>query len=178
MIATSLFLDKKCNLPGIGTLLLVSRSAKSDFLNTRILSPTQTIEFIADGRDNNLSTDFLELSNFIKTKLTEEGTYLLNGIGTFTRQGEAEVQFTPVVIDPAFTPDVEAVRVIRQDAIHEILVGDQQTTNTEMIDYFNEKTPLFDRWWVWAIVLSAIGLILMLIYFSQRGLNLLGNTSN
>jgi nucleoid DNA-binding protein len=179
LIASSLLLHKKCHLPGIGTLLLVTRSAKTDFLNTRILSPIQQIEFIAaQANDNDLSTEFLKVSEWITTQLANDKVVNLNGIGSFKQQVGGKFHFSPVEINTEFFPDVEAVRVIRQDAIHDILVGDQQSTNTEMIDYFSEKTPLFDRWWVWAIVLSVIGILLLLIYFYQRGFNMLGNIGN
>ena len=175
IIASSLFLHKKCTLPGIGTLMVVSRSAETDFLNTRIQSPSQSIEFISSGKENVFSTEFLAISQFIRKKLAEERILLLNGIGTFTQFDEGKYDFFPITIDPVFIPDAEAVRVIRQEELHEIAEAEQPIVNTELPEYFNEKTSLIDLWWFRAIVLAVIGFLIMLIYFYQRGINLFGN---
>jgi hypothetical protein len=175
IIASSLFLHKKCTLPGIGTLIIVSRSAETDFLNTRIQSPSQSIEFISSGKENVFSTEFLAISQFIRKKLAEERILLLNGIGTFTQFDEGKYDFFPISIDPVFIPDAEAVRVIRQEELHEIAEAEQPIVNTELPEYFNEKISLIDLWWFRAIVLAVIGFLIMLIYFYQRGINLFGN---
>jgi hypothetical protein len=175
IIASSLFLHKKCTLPGIGTLIIVSRSAETDFLNTRIQSPSQSIEFISSGKENVFSTEFLAISQFIRKKLAEERILLLNGIGTFTQFDEGKYDFFPITIDPVFIPDAEAVRVIRQEELHEIAEAEQPIVNTELPEYFNEKISLIDLWWFRAIVLAVIGFLIMLIYFYQRGINLFGN---
>ena len=177
IIATSLFLHKKCTLPGIGTLMIVSRSAETDFLNTRIQSPSQSIDFISSGKENAFSTEFLSISEFIRKKLAEERILLLNGIGTFTQFDEGKYDFFPISIDPVFIPDADAVRVIRHDELPEISEANQPTINTELPEYFNERTSLIDLWWVRAIVLAVIGLLIILIYLSQRGINLFGNIS-
>jgi len=175
IIASSLFLHKKCTLPGIGTLTIVSRSAETDFLNSRIQSPSQSIEFISSSKENVFSIEFLAISEFIRKKLAEEGVLLLNGIGTFTQFDDGKYDFFPITIDPVFIPDVEAVRVIRQDELHEIQEEDQPIINTELPEYFNEKTSLLDLWWARAIVLAVIGFLILLIYFYQKGINLFGN---
>ena len=174
-IAASLFLHKKCTLPGIGTLIIVSRSAETDFLNTRIQSPSQSIEFISSGKESVFSTEFLVISEYISKKLTEERILLINGIGTFTQFDEGKYDFFPITIDPVFIPDVEAIRVIRQEELHPILEADQVIYDTELPEYLNEKPSLIDLWWVRAIIMAVIGVLLMLIYFYQRGINLFGN---
>jgi hypothetical protein len=175
IIASSLFLHKKCTLPGIGTLMVVSRSAETDFLNTRIQSPAQSIEFISSGKENIFSTEFVAISEFIRKKLADERILLLNGIGTFTQFDEGKYDFFPITIDPVFIPDAEAVRVIMKDELYQIAEVDQIAINTELPEYFEEKTSLIHLWWVRAIILAVIGFLIMLIYFYQRGINLFGN---
>ena len=104
---------------------------------------------------------------------------MLNGIGTFTQSAAGKFNFIPTILDPIFTPYVDSIRVLRQDATHEILVGDQQSTNTEMTEYYSIKPQLTDIWLIWAIVLVVIWLIIILLYSNnQSGMNLFGNISN
>lgn len=178
ILASSLFQHKKCSLPGLGTLLLVNHGAETDFINTRIQSPFQTIEFIAATKEDTFLEEFAVISEFIQKGLTDKGSFLLNGIGTFKQSDDGVLNFIPTTLDPIFIPYVDAIRVIRQDATHEILVGDQQSTNTEMTEYYSVKPQLKDIWWIWAIALGAIGLIIILFYINHLGINLFGNISS
>ncbi len=178
IIATSLFQNKKCNLPGIGTLLMVNHCAETDFINTHIQSPFETIEFIAAKKEDIFFDEFAEISEIIQKGLKEKGSFLLNGIGTFTESDTGKLNFIATILDPIFTPYAEAIRVIRQDATHEILVGDQQSTNTEMTEYYSAKPQLTNIWLIWAIVLVTIWLLIILLYSNnQSGMNLFGNFS-
>lgn len=175
IIATTLFQNRICRLPGIGTLVMVTHSAETDFGNGRIKSPVDTINFIAERTHENVFNEFSAISEILQKSLDENGRYFLNGIGTFLKGEGKEIKFTPIVIDPVFTMPIEAERVIRQDEAHAILVGDQQTTNVEMTEFFNERATLNDKSWIWAIVLAALGVSALLFYFYKYGFQSLGN---
>jgi len=178
IIAPTLFQNKICRLPGIGTLVMVAHSAETDFVNARIISPVETIDFIAENYDEKAFNEFSAMSELLQKKLDENGSYLLTGIGTFIKKTDGEIGFVPELIDPIFTPPISVERVIRQDEAHAILVGDQQTTNVEMTEYFSDKQPLKDQWWLWAVILAAIGIGLLLFYFFQNGLKGVGNINH
>ena len=112
ILATSLFQNKKCNLPGIGTLLMVNHCAETDFINTQIQSPFETIEFIAAKKEDNFLGEFAVISETIQKGLNENGSFLLNGIGTFTQSAAGKLNFIPTILDPIFTPYVDAIRVL------------------------------------------------------------------
>ncbi|MEO6731006.1 MAG: hypothetical protein ABIN01_07295 [Ferruginibacter sp.] len=175
IIASTLFQNKICRLPGIGTLLMLAHPAATDFGNALIKSPLETIDFIAEQSEENAFNEFSAISELLKKNIAENGDFLLKGIGIFSRDNKGVIQFAPISIDPVFTPSLTAERVIRQDAEHAIVVGDQRTTNVQMTEYFSEQEPLKDKWWVWAIGLAALGIILLLVYFYRYGLNALGN---
>lgn len=177
IIASTLFQNKICRLPGIGTLVMVPHAAETDFVNGRIKAPFETIEFIAAGQDENLFNEFSAMSELLKKNLDESGSFLLNGIGTFTKINNAEIQFTAIGIEPVFTQPIEVERVIRQDASHAILVGDQQTTTVEMTGFYSEQPTNNDRWWIWAIVLAAVGIGALIVYFYLGGTISLGNSN-
>ena len=175
IIAPTLFQNKICKLPGIGTLVMVSNSAETDFVNGQIKSPFETIEFIAAPSEENIFNEFSAMSELLKKKLAENGSFFLHGIGTFFKSNGHEIMFSPILIDPVFSLPTHVERVIRQDATHAMLVGDQRTTNVEMTEYFTEQVSTKDRWWVWALVLFVIGIAAILLFLYLNGNNSLGN---
>ncbi|MEO5892851.1 MAG: hypothetical protein ABIQ31_21555 [Ferruginibacter sp.] len=177
IIAPTLFLNKICRLPGIGTLVMVPHSAETDFVISQIKSPVETIDFIVEDNDEKGFNEFSAISELLQKNLDENGSFLLKGIGTFTKNMMGEIRFLPIPADPMFTFSVTAERVVRPVSSHTLLVGDQQTTNVEMREYFNEKQPSKDRWWVWAIALAAAGIAVLAVYLYQHGVGAFGNVA-
>jgi hypothetical protein len=175
IIASLLFLHKKCTLSGIGTLSMVSHSAVTDFLSTRIQAPNDKIEFIPNSNEINLLPELTIISNFIKNKLEKDGSVLLEGIGTFTKFSNGKLDFYPITIDPVFIPDIKVEKAVIKEPVQEIFKEDKQTTDIEIDEYFNTNETTFERWKISAIVLLSISLLLIIIYISQRGFNLFGN---
>lgn len=177
-IASSLLLHKKCTLSGIGTLSMVSHSATTDFLSNRIQAPTDKIEFIPNSNEINLLPELTEISNDIKNKLEKDGSVILDGIGTFTKFPNGKLDFYPITIDPVFIPEIKVEKAVIKEPVQEILKDEQQTSNIEIEEYLNTNDTKLERWKISAIVLFSISLLLIIIYISQRGLNLFGNISS
>ena len=175
IIAPCIFQNKTCKLPGIGTLMMVSNPALTDFANAQILAPVESIEFVPEEDGEKVFNEFSAMSELLKSKLDENGSVFLKGIGTLTRNKAGEINFEALAIDPIFFQPVSTERVIRENTEHSLLVGDQQTTNIQMTEFFNEKPLLKARWKIWAIVLGAIGISLLMFYLYRHGGNSLGN---
>jgi hypothetical protein len=175
IIAPTLFQNKICKLPGIGTLQMIYHSAQTDFVNGLIKSPTESIDFIAAGSGENEFNEFSALSDLIKKSLYENGSFFLQGIGTFLQVNEEEVKFEPIVVEAFYSQPVHVERVIRQDVAHPILVGDQQSTNIEMAEYLTGQPSKSNRWAMWAFLLFVIGVFAVLMYFFLNGNASLGN---
>ena len=176
VIAPSFFQRKQCHLPGIGTLLMITHPAQTDFVNTQIKAPVQEITFTAVTDDENIFNEFSAISELMKRTLDEERTVILNGVGTFSKDDAGEIHFAAIQLDAIYTPPVTAGRVIRQDAQHNILVGDRETNSAIMTEFFNdEEVVVKNRWWVWAIVLVAVAIAVLSFYFYRNGWNDLGN---
>ena len=191
-IASYLFQNKTCPLPGLGTLSVLNSVAEADFTNKLIAAPKSFIQF------NNTETDTAGLLNYLvsttggdkyevtealdhfcdnlKNKIADQSDMQIESIGTFFVDGSGNINFTPQELPTAFVQPVFAERVIHPDTEHQILVGDKETTNTVMTGYFNETPVVKDRWWIWAIVLSVTGLIALIIYFTElNGVSPFGN---
>lgn len=177
IIAPTLFHNKICRLPGIGTLKMVSNAAESDFVNSRINAPFETIDFTPVESGDDFFNEFSAFSELLQTKLDEKGNYLLNGIGTFVKANDGEISFNPFRLDATFTPAISVERVVRQDAAHAILVGDQETTNVEMTEYFSEQPSPKDLWWVWALIFGLIGISILVFFYYQHGFLSSGNVN-
>ena len=178
LIAPTLFQNKTCRLPGIGTLSVVTHAAETDFVNTQIKAPVPSISFAASQDDENIFNEFTALSELIKKDLDEKGTVILKGVGEFIKHGDGSIHFVPLGINHLFTQPVLAERIIREDKEHTILVGDKETTTKVMSGFFVEEKAAAptDKWWIWAIVLAVIAVTIIAGYiYSQEGNNSLGN---
>ncbi len=178
VIAPTLFQKKICRLPGIGTLIMVSHPAETDFVNGRIKSPVESIDFIQERMDEKGFNEFSAISELIQQKLHDSGNSFLPGIGTFRKDNIGEIIFEPISINPVFTSPVTAGRVIRPLAEHSMLVGDQQTTNALMTEFYSYQPSAKDLWRLWAIILAVVGIGALVFYFFQYGIAGLGNISN
>lgn len=178
LIAPTLFQNKICRLPGIGTLSVIISKAENDFVNSRLSAPVPSIIFSASKDNEDTFNEFTALSELIKKDLDEKGSVTIQSVGNFIKNEVGGVDFIPLEINKIFTPVVIAERVIRHATEHTILVGDKETTNFEMSEYFVEenKEPT-DNWWIWTIVLGLVGAAIVGYYILENGFNLLGNTT-
>ena len=181
LIASYLFQNKYCALPGIGTLSLTAGKAATDFLDKKIKPPLTAItfseaenkmdglpEYIAatTNSDKYEATEALEhFCDSIKKSLNNNEPVILESVGQFFVDGSGSIKFQPIDLPKAFLQDVNAARVIHPEAEHHILVGDKDSTNTLMTEYFSEEAPVKkSRWWIWAIIIVSIALLALLIY--------------
>jgi hypothetical protein len=182
-IASYLFQHKTCPLPGLGTLFIVSSAAESDFTSKTFAAPKTSVHFEqtetnSEGLLNYLSAttgaDKYEateaLSHFcdrLKQSMADQPDVQLNNIGSFFVDASGTINFKEEELPATFAQPVFAERVIHPDAEHHILVGDKESTNTEMTELLAPKSAIKSRWWIWAIVLGTIGLLVLLIYFTE-----------
>lgn len=191
-IASFLFQNKTCPLPGLGTLSVHNAAAETDFTNKLITAPKPFIRFVHTETDSAGLLDYLvattggnkyevteALDHFcdnLKMELTDRSTLKLDSIGNFFVDGSGKIDFKPQELPAAFAQPVFAERVIHPDAEHHILVGDKESTNTIMTEYLAPKSATTDRWWAWAILLGALGLLALVIYFTElNGTGSFGN---
>ncbi len=192
LIASYLFQNKTCPLPGLGTLSIINSAAELDFTNKLIAAPKASVQFVntesdatglmnyiaaSTGSNNYEVTEALDhFCDDLKDRITKESGVTLDEIGNLVVDRSSKIKFKQAELPSAFFQPVIAERVIHPQAEHQILVGDKETTNTVMAEFLTEKPVVSDRWWIWAIVLGAIGLLLLLIYFSEaNGTSPFGN---
>jgi hypothetical protein len=184
LIASFLFQNKNCPLPGIGTLLIKPTTAQTDFAAKSIIAPVPQVVFETKETEADKLLDYIasktnssilqaidtlsQFGNHLKNGIFTGHQPLLEGVGKFSADDLGNIHFEPLALPAVFLPSAKAERVIHPEAEHTILVGDKETTNTVMTEYFTEETTVAkNRWWIWAIVLAAVAITIMLIYFGN-----------
>ncbi len=184
LIASYLFQNKTCPLPGLGTLSVVAGKAELDFLNTTIKAPAPRIIFEAKEEDASSLLDYIaaktdstlmqtierlgHFCNSLKAATIANQPATLDGVGNFFTDSSGKVNFKSNQLPAALLPVAKAERVVHPQAEHQILVGDKETTNTLMTEYYNEAPAVKSRWWIWAVILAAIAAIGILIYLNSN----------
>jgi hypothetical protein len=152
-IASYLFLHKECILPGIGTLKMTTNPSESKYASQEIKAPVQRITFVADERTPTVANDLITASQLLKINLDNNGTALLKSIGTFTRDKDGIVRFSPIVLNNAYTPTLKVATLITQKKLVRKEVAHKQ------------------RWGLWAAMLAVLAAILILVYCTSNNAN-------
>ena len=184
LITAYLFKNKKCPLPSVGALHIVEGNATSIFGEVKIAAPMPAIQFstteipaahfikyIALQKNISLDAAASKLNDFCKSLqfMEADKEIVLANAGNFFTAADGKLQFAPIEIPAGFLPPVKAQRIIHPNHSHAILVGDTQTTNTEMSGYFNEEEILpKKRWWPWALLLLVVAALLIIIYYNDK----------
>jgi CCDC81-like prokaryotic HU domain 2 len=175
--------NRTLSLPGIGTFELFRVSAQTDFTNKKILAPTYTISFdkmndtpdkemfqYISSRKNISEWEAMKLVNDLahelKQQLRSGQEVEWKGIGILKPDSSGDIIFQPDRLKYDFIPHVDAERVIRVDANHRMLVGDHEVSKTEMEQFLQEENVVVKekpKWWVYAILVAAIALILIFL---------------
>jgi len=183
LIELYLFKNKNCPLPSLGVLQLTEAHATALYAEGKIEAPVPSIKltespiaaddfisFIAVKK--NMSTDeastmliqychrLNKMDAYSETKLPHAGKFYVNADGNLV--------FKPIEIPKIFMPAVAGIRVIHPDASHAMVVGDKETTTTEMAAYYSEtEDAVKNRWWIWALAFALIAAAAMYFYFND-----------
>lgn len=183
LIASYLFQNKICPLPGFGSLSIAINGATTDFTDHLVTAPRQIILFndkemnangllayVKEKTSKNEPEAAESLRRFcagLTNEISRHAKASLPGIGDFFIDENGNTIFEQEELPEAFSQAVTAIRVIHPNAEHTILVGDKETTNTIMTEYFSEEEVVKDRWWIWALVIGALAVLTLIIYFSN-----------
>lgn len=184
LISSYLLQNRVCPLPTIGTLHIDDGNAILDAGEKKITAPKPFIRFHSHELP---ADDLLNYIAFQKNITTENASGLLSeyctrlqnldeftevsleNAGSFYIDTDGKLLFKSIDLPADYFPDVSAERVIHPDSSHAILVGDRETTNTVMTEFYNEEIPVRkSKWWIWPILLFVAALAVIIIYFNDR----------
>lgn len=190
ILTAYLYEYKNCPLPSVGSLILKPGNAKYLPGENFMLAPVPFIElsynesscdsllkFISSKKNIGVPDAELMLSNFCK-QLTGMEAYEelpLATSGSFYMDENGQLHFKSLSIPAAFLPGATAQRVIHPDVAHHLLVGDKETNSAAMTELLSDDTVTKSRWWIAAIIMTGIALVIVFVYYSQ---NAAGDTGN
>lgn len=155
-----LFHYKQVSIPSVGTLYLVQQPARLNVVDKLIEPPGYLAELKTEQAVTDHQLDFLsralkaeketvrrnlqELGDRLQRKIQNDG-FEWKGIG-WLRQAGHQFAVLPEAMEP-----IPAAKVLRQNAEHSVLVGDQQLTSTQIAGQ-REGFIVRGRTSVWMII--------------------------
>jgi hypothetical protein len=183
-----LFQHRSISIPGLGTIYLETLSASVDVAERTMQPPAYQFRFdkYFDAPDkeffaflavqrNILDYEAIkwynEFSFDLRNKIRAEERVSWDGVGVLRKDGSGGVFFEPAPTPLLFLQPTPAMRVSRQDAQHNLVVGDRERTSGEMNEWLHDNSrrrrPL--SWWVIALVLAGLALAFLGWYFYAHG---------
>ena len=188
LVKTYLLQHKSVSIPGLGTIYVERIPAQSDFVNRQLLPPTYHYRFdryfdtpgkefftFLSARKNIQDFEAMRVFNEWALNLRnsiggENQSAELEGIGSISRNSSGDVVFEPAGKLQSYDMEIPAERIIRSNAKHGMLVGDKETTNVEMNEYYTEEVHKEKlAWWIYALIIAAIALIVIFFNYYKNG---------
>jgi len=179
---------KSLSIPGLGTIYVERIPAQSDFVNKQIIAPSYHYRFdrYFDAPDKDFFTYLAaqkEIADYEAIRWYNEWAYELRNkirtqqevnwenVGILKTDGSGEIIFEAKPNLVSYLQPVPAIRVIRNNAQHTMLVGDKEVTNTAMTDYLKEETVYVEKesWWIYALILTTIAVVFIFFHFLRNG---------
>ncbi len=175
LIASILFKNKTCMLPGIGLLQVLLKSAETDYVKQTISAPQQYILFSAAPVGENFFNEFTALSELIKKELDIHRMFSLKGIGDLIKNDSGTINFIPLQIPKYFLPVIDAKQRMLEDEQNALLLVEQKFARAERTKLFVDVKGTKSFWRIWAIALGVVAVGALAYYISKHGVNGLAN---
>ncbi len=168
---------KKISIEGWGTLQLNFYPASVDFLNKRICPPVAHLIYSETSEQDNRFVNWLsqemnisiaeaaeslkQFADVFKTTIAAK-KIVWTGWGSFEYINNS-ISFTPSAGLSA--QPIAANRVIRKGEEHNIRVGEEERTNTQMEEFLHDS-PAKKKyaWWMGGLILLVFGIILAVLF--------------
>ncbi len=182
-------------LPGIGVLSLNRKPAESDIVHRQILPSSYSVSLEETNEQPTtnfykwLSSAFsisdkdaiIRFNDFVfglKKQLNEGAIINWDKIGILKNGLSGTINFKAEEYTTDETP-VNAEKVIRENAEHKILVGEEEKSSLEMEQILNPSIPKKSYWWIAPLILIVLSLVFIVWYLSNNGIvtNAVGNNA-
>jgi hypothetical protein len=170
---------KKLCIPHIGTFEMVENAPEFNVVDQLILPPSfrlhlHTDDFVPEHQVNYLATSIHKDGETVREELDSLGKriknkvqkqpFSLNGFGTISSVSNS-ISFNAEPVRVLGFDPVSAVRMIRENVEHSMLVGDQQMTSRQMTDTLSQSGKkrsyaVLIGWILFILALLAIAFIL------------------
>lgn len=184
----------ECPIIGLGVLRIQLHGAHYQSADQQFLGPVQQIIFEEENADAEAFISFLSakhkvtkghalewcsnLSKAIHDLATGQQLKIAHA-GYFTKNEENQLKFQAIELPACFSPVIQPKRVIRPNAVHTVMVGEDEVTNEQMTVKLNQaKAERKYQWWIGAVCLLMVAIALIIVFIYQTdGMDTFGNSS-
>lgn len=174
-----LLTHRELPLDGMGVLRASLLAAQYDVTERAFAPPSAVISF--EPFDAHESVSMQPLVRFVAQQLhlseedafekvmlwqketaqqLQQGNDVAIGVfGTLKRQNN-QVVFSATHLPTGFEV-LAKERVVREGAVHHMLVGDVATNSTAMEAFYDQKEKATDRWWLLPVIVATIAILLI-----------------
>lgn len=192
LITKYLLQHKRVSIPQVGSFELKSRPPELDIADKKLLAPVFITEYSAadevtehqfryfsqaQGADKERVEQDLRLFGQRLKEALRRRSVNWNGFGTL-QSIDKSIVFEPQEIRLNSLQPLDASRVIRQNAGHRVLVGEQDLSSQQATDILQQEAPVkrsyanLTGWIVLALALLLAGYLLYRHSFAPRGAGL------
>jgi len=181
----------RISIPGLGTIYLERIPAQSDFINKQILPPSlhyrfdkyfdlpdkEFFSFLAAQReipDYEAIKQFNEWAQHFRDSIKNDQQVEWKEVGKLRRDGSGEIVFEAFSAVKSYLAPVPAMRIIRANAEHTMIVGDREVSNKQMTELLGEAPEIHvekESWLVYAMVIAAIACVVIFFHFYRNGIS-------
>jgi hypothetical protein len=163
-------------IPHIGTFEIVQEAPRLDIadkvfrppfyktvFSEKDIIPEHQLQFFSSV-GNSLKKELLSFGEKLRARV-QEAPVMLNGFGKLRYSSNAIV-FEPEIIELAALQAVPAQKVIRENAQHNVLVGDREMNSQQVTDFLGQslrKKPIF-MILGWTVLILALAVIVVVLY--------------
>lgn len=192
LITKYLLQHKRVSIPQVGSFELKSRPPELDIADKKLMAPVFIAEYSAadevtehqfryfsqaQGADKDRVEQDLRLFGQRLKEALRRRSVNWNGFGTLQASNQSIV-FEPEEIRLGSLQPLDAARVIRQDAGHRVLVGEQDLSSQQATDILQQEPPVkrsYANLTGWIVLALALLLAAFLLYrhsFAPQGVGL------
>ncbi len=191
LLCTYLISHKQCPIPGIGRLVIQETPAQTNITDKIVSPPAHRLEleksifnetdltaYVAAGKAVSQKDAELLLADYGSTikYLPSHGTLQFGRLGSFYRDAQGGLFFKDNSDAGRYFVPVNAQKIIRPNEMHHLLVGDRQTTSTEMNEFYGaEERVSKKKWWIGALIILIVSVTLIVLHYKNWNNSSLGN---
>jgi len=182
LLTKYLIRHKRVCIPHVGTFEIVQQSPQLNVVDKLIIPPAFKARYIEQDAVPEHQFDFFASSKEEKEKIRQElfsfgeklrnqinqSSFYWNGFGTL-RYKSNRVIFEPEVIPLSSFQPVVAEKVLRENVQHNVLVGDQEMTSSQVNEALSKQE--YKRPWFiiagWIIFIVAVLAIIIFLYLKN-----------
>lgn len=178
-------------IPGIGQLFHARSTATNDFLMKELRPGSIIVDFASGDRgvdekqyhylakhtgipENEVKNDLVLLGEELHQRLHQDKKLEWMGVGSFFVDENGNIQFQPKSNHVPLYKSLHYQHVIRQDAVYEMRVGEDQRSTVEMENFFEEQRNATGKhqWKKGALILLGIIVIALFVRYSKGSFSL------